>query len=160
VITVELLESSLSVRKNPNIAPITIEDGKKVNFLTEFKKNGRVFYASECGRVSEIQFRKDNNFWHNLGKVSVLNIVENKGQKESIFMKLVPEALRVRFEKQVRQLTIDEQRNVLYSLAVVTEGFETGQSIIEVFDLGVLGDKFDLIQTIKQADIEKKLSDF
>ena len=81
--------------------PIAIEDGKKINLITEFKKNGRIFYASECGRVSEIQFRKDNNFWHNLGKLSVLSVVENKGQKESFFMKLVPDVLKVRFEKQI-----------------------------------------------------------
>ena len=51
--------------------------------------------------------------------------VEDK-QKEPFYIKLIPEIFRVRFEKQIVQLAIDEQRNMLYSLGIITEGQRSG----------------------------------
>ena len=102
-----------------------IEAPRSVRHLIEFRKTGRIFYACDSGRVNEVQF--SGSFWN------IKSVFESKKsvqvvdrQKESFYMKLIPEVLKIRFSKEIIQLKIDEQRNLLYSLGVVTEGKGSG----------------------------------
>ena len=60
----------------------------------------------------------------------------------------------------VVDLQIDEQRNILNVLSnQVTNRQALGQAYIDVYDLGVLGDKFDHVTTITQGNLVKVLRD-
>jgi len=48
---------------------------------------------------------------------------------------------------------------VLYSLKSVAEGNDIGSSVLEVFYLGILADKFERISSITQKEIETKLKE-
>jgi hypothetical protein len=47
----------------------------------------------------------------------------------------------------------------LYSLKSLSEGNDVGTSILEVFSLGILADKFEKIASITQKEIETKLKE-
>ena len=56
--------------------------------------------------------------------------------------KLLPPFLKMRYDKEVVSLKIDEQRNIMYCLGNQISGYAQGQSVIEVFYLGRLGNEF------------------
>jgi hypothetical protein len=60
-------------------------------------------------------------------------------------MKLIPDQLRIKTQKDSFQLSIDDQRNMLYSLGY---DLNSGLTVIDVFDLGVLGDVCQLVGTL------------
>jgi hypothetical protein len=90
-------------------------------------------------------------------KFNVLDILQgerrklkkNDHQNESIILKLIPSFFKYTENKTITDIKIDEVRNVLYSISMSTEEDTEGESIIEVFDLGVLSNKFTKIATIK-----------
>lgn len=47
----------------------------------------------------------------------------------------------------------------MYSLKSLSEGNDVGTSILEVFSLGILADKFEKIASITQKEIETKLKE-
>ena len=74
--------------------------------------------------------------------------------------KLLPNFLRFNEKKQIVDIKIDEQRHVLYSLSTSLANDTEGHGVIEVFDLGVLANKFKLVTTIRQYELVKRLHAF
>ena len=61
-------------------------------------------------------------------------------QPENFISKILPYAMKLRYYKQVQEIKIDEQRNMLYCLGTMIGGKGDGMSLIEVFFLGDLAD--------------------
>lgn len=57
-------------------------------------------------------------------------------------------------------MTIDQERNILYVLKEVTEGKDIGASVIDIWDLGVLGNEFYFIRSITQRELHEKLKGY
>lgn len=74
--------------------------------------------------------------------------------------KLLPGFLKYNETKQITDLKVDEERNVLYSICNSTDADTLDQTVIEVFDLGVCSDKFSKIVTIKQGQVAYQLVEF
>jgi hypothetical protein len=83
------------------------------------------------------------DIWH--GERRKLKV--NDLQSESIMKKLLPSFLKFTQKKSIIDIKIDEHRNVLYSLSLSTDEESLNDSIIEVFDLGILGNKFSKLTT-------------
>lgn len=120
--------------------------------IVQFKKNGRVFYGGSSGHVNELKF-DDNRHQFNVLKIlrggERRKLNKSDHQNESIILKLIPSFFKYTENKTITDLKIDQVRNVLYSVAMSTEEDTEGETVIEVFDLGVLSNKFTKIATIK-----------
>lgn len=57
-------------------------------------------------------------------------------------------------------MTIDQQRNILYVLKEITEGKNIGASVIDIWDLGVLGNEFYFITSITERELHEKLKEY
>jgi hypothetical protein len=62
--------------------------------------------------------------------------------------KFIPSFFKINDRKSVTEIKIDEHRNILYSISMSLEDNNANQTIIEVFDLGILSNKFVKITTI------------
>ena len=62
--------------------------------------------------------------------------------------------------KQIVDIKIDEHRNILYSVCTSIDVDTNGETIIEVFDLGILSNKFNKIATIKQHQVVEMMLEF
>jgi len=90
-------------------------------------------------------------------QLSILNLLQgdrrklkkNDHQNESIIAKLIPSFFKYTENKNITDIKIDEVRNILYSVSISVEEDTQGEIIIEVFDLGVLSNKFTKITTIR-----------
>ena len=60
-------------------------------------------------------------------------------------------------KKMVQSIKFDEQRNIMY---VLQQQLKNGQSIIEVYDLGSIGDQFAKVATITQKSFVRHLIDY
>lgn len=62
----------------------------------------------------------------------------------NMLLKLIPTQIsffgQIQKTLNVIQIKIDEQRNMLYSLAKETQGTLKGQTVVDVFFLGLYGD--------------------
>jgi hypothetical protein len=74
---------------------------------------------------------------------------KNDHQNESIIFKLIPSFFKYTENKNITDIKIDEVRNVLYSVSMSVEEETEDEIIIEVFDLGVLSNKFTKVTTIR-----------
>ena len=66
----------------------------------------------------------------------------------------------MRYTKEVVDIKIDEQRNIMYCLGIQQGGYASGangQSVIEVFSLGRLGNEFTQLCSIGLWKIVAKL---
>ena len=113
--------------------------------MVEFQKTGRVFYGRNGGRISELVFQNTEINPDLLTRVQNKVMGEKKRlykvehQKESIAMIFVPNFLKKlnsSYTKRLHQMTVDEQRNLLYSLSYSEHGWTEGHAVIEIIDLG------------------------
>jgi hypothetical protein len=100
---------------------ITPAEKTQITKIVQFNKNGRIFYGGSDGHVYELNV--ENN------RMSLLNMfaIENKRLKkydlmeESILLKLLPSFLKLSDKKNIIDIKLDEQRNVMYSLCISQE---------------------------------------
>ena len=76
---------------------------------------------------------------------------KNDHESENILRKLLPGFLKFKEEKNTYDIKIDEHRNILYSVSSLRE--QPSEIVIDVFDLGSLGNKFEKLATLKQSQI-------
>lgn len=62
---------------------------------------------------------------------------------------MLPKFLKFADNKTITDLKIDEERNVLYSICTSIDEDSLGETVIEVFDLGVLANKFNKLTTLR-----------
>jgi hypothetical protein len=74
---------------------------------------------------------------------------KNDLQQETLIRKLLPGFLKFAENKSLTDIKIDEHRNVLYSVCSSLDQNTINETIIEVFDLGLLGNKFNKLTTIR-----------
>ena len=67
---------------------------------------------------------------------------------DSVFSKMIPEFFKFGDKKEVHDIKIDEQRNVLFCLSYSVDRYECETGVIDIIDLGTLGDSFKKITTI------------
>lgn len=148
---VELIDTKFSIPTDQNI----------VSSIVQFKKNGRVFYGGSSGHVHELKYDES-------AQLSILKLLQgekrklkkNDHQNESIISKLIPSFFKYTENKNITDIKIDEVRNVLYSVSMSVEEETEDEIIIEVFDLGVLSNKFTKVTTIRQVDIVQQMLEF
>ena len=56
--------------------------------------------------------------------------------------KLLPSFLKFNHRKNLIDIQIDEYKNILYGISISVEVESINETIIDVFDLGILGNKF------------------
>ena len=134
---------------------VLLNGDQTITCMESIKKNGRVFFGGISGKVNELQFQDLTNSVFGIISVETKKLVKANLQPDGVIVKLLPSFFKSA-PTQVSQLKIDEQRNILYSLKHVTEGLKQGFSIVEVFTLGSLADKFYLTTTIDQRALKEK----
>ena len=75
----------------------------KIRQIVEFPKNGRIFYAGDDGHVHELKFTEPPymslmGFFAKSESRKVSEVIDH--QQESIFMKLLPDQLRIKSQKE------------------------------------------------------------
>ena len=73
----------------------------------------------------------------------------------ALFNKLVPNMMKT--TKEIMTLQIDQQRNLLYVLCKQTNGRAAGQCVIQIHDLGMLGDMLTEVVRLEQYKIIESL---
>ncbi len=73
---------------------------------------------------------------------------KNDYNEHSMISKFIPSFFKISDRKSITDIKIDEHRNILYSISMSLEDQNSNQTIIEVFDLGILANKFVKISTI------------
>ena len=111
--------------------------------MVELEKTGRVFFDGNDGHVSELVFQDYRNTLGGLMMNSndKRRLGKKDHQSENFIAKMVPYVFKFKYDKQVQEIKIDEQRNMLYCLGTMIGGKGDGMSIIEVFFLGDLADQ-------------------
>ena len=105
--------------------------------MVELEKSGRVFYAREGGRISELTFentekaqKRDPNWtkfvYHNVLAGHKRRLFHVDHQKENLLLRALPEWVKQYPTKRVLQLKLDQQRNILYSLGESETGWTRG----------------------------------
>ena len=158
----------LTVKPVPDSSQLSIQDTVlqaleqgQINQIIEFEKLGRVFYARQGGRVSELLFQ--NSDTERKGTVRTLmsfilperkRLYRAEHQKDNILLRAIPSFFRLTpQDREILQLRVDEQRNLLYSLCETADG----RSSVEVIDLGVLGDDFSCQTRITMDELADEL---
>lgn len=136
----ELLDTKFSVATDQNI----------VSKIVQCKKSGRVFYGGSSGHINEIKYQDTSNF----DILSLLNgerrkLKKNDLESETLIKKILPNFLKFTETKTLSDIKIDEQRNILYSISMSLDKDTLNETIIEVFDLGVLSNKFYKVTTLR-----------
>lgn len=135
------------------------------SIIVEFQKTGRLFCDGTDGNITEIKFENSNETI--LGKLMYgdrRKLKKEDHQRENFLSKLIPSfvktGLLMRYTKEVVELKIDEQRNVMYCLGIQQGSYANGangQSVIEVFSLGRLGNECTQLCSIYLWKIAAKL---
>lgn len=124
---VELIDSKFAVSTDSNL----------VQSIAQSKKTGRVFYGGTTGHVIELKFEDSTNVFSFIqGERRKLR--KNDHQSENIIKKLLPGFLKFTNLKSIIDIKIDEPRNILYSISISQDSEPFFETIIEVFDLGLL----------------------
>ena len=160
----------ITVKKEENQHAISVQESlvqplnhylqlaDQVNVMVEFEKTGRVFYDGTDGNITEIEFKNyADSLLGILMRGDRRKMEKLDHQPENMISKMLPSFLKMRYNKEVIELKIDEQRNILYCHGIVMGGWANGQSVIEVFSLGRLGDEFHQLATIHLWQIVNKL---
>ena len=77
--------------------------------------------------------------------------LKKEAHLDSVFSKLIPQFFNMGSQREVYDIQIDEQRNLLYSLSFTMD--QHSYAAIDIIDLGVYGDGFKKITTIQQREI-------
>ncbi len=88
-------------------------------------------------------------------------LAKHDSEKDSL-VKTILDGFFNYFEKSksIFDLKVDESRNYLYALVVTTDSKKKEESLIEVYDLGIVGTKFKKIMTINHDSFIKKALEF
>lgn len=124
----------LTMRRVPNSHELSVQEQGlqpleqiQTRVLVEFEKLGRVFYARPGGKVSELKFENSAVVANHslLSSITSLVLPTRKRlnrvdhQKENILIRVIPDFMKLtRQNAEIKQLKVDEQRNLLYSLAL------------------------------------------
>ena len=85
--------------------------------MVECVKTGRVFFNGTDGNITEIRFEDYKNSFRGTFMYGDRRKMEKQDhQSENFLSKLIPSILKMRYVKEVDELKIDEQRNILYCL--------------------------------------------
>jgi hypothetical protein len=108
-----------------SVKPITFSNDPncRVSVIAELQKCGRIFLGLSDGKVLDVIFRQTSPLLFGAKKTIE---VHDKGARG--FNSIVKSLLTSFFStsKQVKALEIDEQRNLLYCLAIQTNGTDEG----------------------------------
>jgi hypothetical protein len=68
-------------------------------------------------------------------------------------------------KKMVKDIKFDEQRNIMYVLQYLvktskSKPMQIGQSLIDVYDMGTLGDQFSKVSSINQKNFVRNMMDY
>lgn len=114
------------------------------------RKNCRVFYGGSSGHVNEVKYQEQGKFdIFSLLQGERRKLKKNDHESETIIKKLLPGFLKFTENKSVIDFKLDPERNILYSVCTSTDEDTLGETIIDVFDLGVLSNKFVKLTSIK-----------
>eukprot|EP00347_Sterkiella_histriomuscorum_P003419 403364365 len=136
-------------------------DNNQIYKIAQFNKNGRIFYGGQDGHINELNL-KQNTFD---SFISIVNpnrkrLKKNDLQKDNIISRLIPNFFKADFRKKIKDIKFDTSRNYLYSFCTSLEERSLGQAVIEVFDLGSLGNEFRKVCQINQYQIVERLLEF
>ena len=119
-----------------------------VTKITQFKKNNRIFYGGKQVNITELKL--SDNIYDRLKEFFTQGTKKLKKEQhmDSVFSKMIPEFFKFGDKKEVHDIKIDEQRNVLFCLSYSVDRYECETGVIDIIDLGTLGDSFKKITTI------------
>ncbi|CDW87945.1 UNKNOWN [Stylonychia lemnae] len=129
-------------------------DGDMVEKIAQFKKNNRIFYGGSEGHINEINLKSNklDQFLENIS-LAKKKLKRNDYSAGSFLEKLLPSFIVDRSRKKIVDIKFDDSRNYLYSMAVSLDRETQGQAEIDVYDLGVFGNQFNKVVSIKQYEI-------